>query len=91
MPPRHREPPPPPPPEEAPPPPPYYVAKEHLPFSGPGAATVYAFSAGDHVPPDLVEAQGWGGLVELPEEFSGVLPEPSPPEVPPSGGEEKEA
>lgn len=90
MPPRHRPPPPARAEEEAPLPP-YYVAREHLPFAGPGGGTVYAYQAGDHVPPEAVEAYDWGPLVEVPEEFAGVLPAPVPPAKETPGGEEKEA
>lgn len=82
-----RQVPPPPPAVTEPEVPPYYVATENLPYTGPGGVAVLAFAAGDHVPPDLVESCGWGGLVEVPAQFRGVLPPPGPP---PSGGEEKE-
>jgi hypothetical protein len=47
---------------------------------------VLAYQAGDHVSPEAVEQHNWGGLVEVPEQFRGVLTEPSP--VKDSGGEE---
>jgi hypothetical protein len=74
--------------EAEPPEPPYYEATEHLPQSGPGGMPVFAFQAGDHVPPDLVEANRWGDRVKVPEQFRGVLA--PPPQPAPGGEEEKE-
>jgi hypothetical protein len=61
--------------------PPYYEATEDLFIDNPesGSMPVAAFRTGSQVAPDLVEANGWGGKVRVPEQFAGQLvPPPSP-------------
>jgi hypothetical protein len=56
------------PPEPPRPVPPYYIAREPLFVGGlAGTMPVRAFVAGDHVPADLVEPNGWAGMVDYPD------------------------
>jgi len=63
--------------------PPYYVATEDLFVWHPEAGTmpVAAFRKGDQVEPSLVEPNGWGGKVEVPEQFAGQLSAPASPDT----------
>jgi hypothetical protein len=61
--------------------PPYYEATEDLYVGNPeaGSAPVIAYRAGDRVVPDVVEPNGWGGKVRVPDVFAGQLnPIPAP-------------
>ena len=64
-----------------PPGPPYWVAVEPLYVHNPesGVLPARAFSAGDHVPPDLVEANGWGGQVTYPAGYTTAPASPPRP------------
>jgi len=64
--------------------PPYYEATEDLHVYDPeaGTAPAVAFRAGDQVHPELVEANGWGGKVRVPEQFRDTLAPPAPPPEP---------
>lgn len=66
--------------------PPFYEATAPIPAPGmaPGAFPVAAYQPGDKVAPADVEANGWGGLVKVPEQFADVLAPPpkAPPQVP---------
>lgn len=64
--------------------PPFYEATAPIPAPGmaPGAFPIAAYQPGDRVAPADVEANGWGGLVRVPEQFASVLP---PPQAPPPG------
>jgi len=61
--------------------PPFYEAAEDLYIGNPevGAMPVAAFRAGDRVTPDLVEPNGWGDKVRVPDMFA---PPPEPPAEP---------
>lgn len=43
----------------------HYIATADIPFGEPGRG-VYAFRAGDRVPAELVDANGWGDYVARP-------------------------
>lgn len=69
--------------DEEPQEPPFYVATDVLRYGGRDDFPVNAYLPGDHVPPEVVGPNNWGGKVEIPEQFRGKLappPAPTPPE-----------
>jgi hypothetical protein len=67
--------------------PPFYEATQDLYIYNPEAGTmpVAAFRAGDRVPPEMVEPNGWGGSVKLPAQYEGQPAAPGPAPGPEPG------
>lgn len=61
--------------------PPFYEATEDLYVYHPeaGAMPALAYLKGDRVVPDVVEPNGWGGKVRVPDAFKGQLSPVPPP------------